>query len=227
LFKKVTLGNIKGLKISRNNPAIHHLLFVDDLSTFGKATPKEASMIQSCLVKYCLWLGQSINNGKYSIRFSKNTNPTTATLILDLLPFSLNNHQSIYLCLPILFGNSKKSAFIGIIDKVKSKVNGWRAKTLSQASRLVLIKSVAAAIPSYVMSTFLLPNSICSQLDKVFKNFLLGFPSSKTRNLSLKSLNSIFTPKILGGLGIRSMKEVNLALISKLGWKLLSGSGSP
>jgi hypothetical protein len=54
---------------------------------------------------------------------------------------------------------------------VKSKVEGWRAKFLSQASRLVLIKSVAAAIPSYAMNTFLLPKSICSNLDKVFKNF--------------------------------------------------------
>jgi hypothetical protein len=124
LFRKEALGNIKGLKISRNNPAIHHLLFVNDLLIFGKATPKEASIFQSCLVKYYLWSGQSINNGKSSIRFSKNTNPSTAALILDLLPYSSNNHQSIYLGLPILFGNSKKSAFIGIIDKVKSKVDG-------------------------------------------------------------------------------------------------------
>jgi hypothetical protein len=88
LFREEALGNIKGLKIPRNNPAIHHLLFVDDLLIFGKATPKEASIIQSCLVKYCLWSGQSINNGKFSIRFSKNTNPSTTALILDLLPYS-------------------------------------------------------------------------------------------------------------------------------------------
>jgi hypothetical protein len=109
---------------------------------------------------------------------------------------------------------------------VKSKVDGWRAKSLSQAGRLVLIKSVAAAIPSYAMSTFLLPKSICSQLDKVFKNFWWGFSSSKTKNLSLKSLELICTPKALGGLGMRSMKDVNLALISKLGWKLLTGLDS-
>ena len=88
---------------------------------------------------------------------------------MDLMPFFSNNHQSIYHGLPILFGNSKKSTFIGIIDKVKSKVDDWRAKTLSQAGRLVLIKSIAAAIPSYVMSTFLLPKSICSQLDRFSK----------------------------------------------------------
>jgi hypothetical protein len=109
---------------------------------------------------------------------------------------------------------------------VKSKVDGWKAKTLSQAGRLVLNKSVAAAIPSYAMSTFLLPKKICSQLDKVFKNLWWGFPPSKTRNLSLKSWNSICTPKALGGLGMRRMKDVNLVLISKLGWKLLTGLDS-
>jgi hypothetical protein len=177
LFREEAVGNLKGLKISRHTSAIHHLLFADDLLIFGKATLKEASSIQSCLTKYYLWSGQSINNGKSSIRFVRNTNPSTITLILDILPYSSNSTKSIYLGLPILFGNSKKSAFQNIIEKVKSKVEGWRAKSLSQAGRLVFIKSAAASIPSYAISTFLLPKSICSQLDKVFKNFLWGFPS--------------------------------------------------
>jgi hypothetical protein len=54
----------------------------------------------------------------------------------------------------------------------------------------------------------------------MFKNFWWGFPSKKTRNLSLKSWDSLCLPKDQGGLGFRKMKEVNLALISKLGWKL-------
>jgi hypothetical protein len=171
LFKEESLGNIKGLKISRNNLAINHLLFADDLLIFGKANLKEASSIKTCLQKYCLWSGQTINNGKSSIRFSKNTNFITAAKILDIIPFSTNSPNSIHLHLPILFGNSKKEAFQSIIDKVSSKVEGWRAKTLSQAGRLTLIKSVAAAIPSNAMSTFLLPLSICRRLDRIFKNF--------------------------------------------------------
>jgi hypothetical protein len=65
-------------------------------------------------------------------------------------------------------GNSKKRAFQGIIDKVLCRIEGWRAKTLSQAGRLVLIKSVAATLPSYAMSSFLLPISCCKELDKAF-----------------------------------------------------------
>ena len=171
LFRKEAIGNLRGLKISKNSLAIHHLFFVDDLLIFGKATPKEANNIHSYLEKYCLWSGQSINSSKSFISFSKNTNPSTITLILNILPDSPNPANSSYLRLSILFDNSKKDAFQNIIDRVNSKMDGWCAKTLSQARRLMLIKFVAVTIPSYTVSTFLLPESIYSQLDKTFKNF--------------------------------------------------------
>jgi hypothetical protein len=125
-----------------------------------------------------------------------------------------------------MIGNSKKVAFQGIMDKVNSKIEGWKAKSLSQAGRLTLIKVVAAAIPSYAMSTFILPANFCQKLDQSFKNFWWGFPSKKTRNLTLKSWGSLCIPKSLGGLGFRKMREVNLALVSKLGWKLHTRSDS-
>jgi hypothetical protein len=162
LFREEAYGHLKGLKIARTTPTIHHHLFADDLLIFGKATHKEATSIHHCLTKYCLWSGQSINNGKSSIKFSNNSHPSTAALILDIMPFSPNYTKSLYLGLPILFGNYKTIAFQNIIEKVKSKVEGWHAKSLFQAGRVVLIKSVAAAISSYAMSTFLLPKSICS-----------------------------------------------------------------
>jgi hypothetical protein len=118
-------------------------------------------------------------------------------------------------------GNSKRGAFQFIFDKVLSRIDGWRAKTLSQAGILVFLKSVAATITSYTMSTFMFPINLCTILDKSLKNFLWGFPPNKTKNLSLKAWDSICLHKDLGGLGIRKMRKVNLALISKLGWKLL------
>ena len=53
LLKEERIGNIKGMKIARNYPAINHLLFADDLLIFGKASLLEASSIKSCLDKYC------------------------------------------------------------------------------------------------------------------------------------------------------------------------------
>jgi hypothetical protein len=69
LFREKAIGNLIGLKISRNSSTIHHLLFANDLLIFGKATPKEAHSIHAYLEKYCLWSGQSINSRKSSISF--------------------------------------------------------------------------------------------------------------------------------------------------------------
>ncbi|GLT53081.1 hypothetical protein SLA2020_263770 [Shorea laevis] len=76
------------------------------------------------------------------------------------------------------------------------------------------------------MSTILLPDLICNSLDKIFKDFWWGFPKDKTRNLSLKSWSSMCIPRALGGLGLRQMKAMNLALITKLGWKFISNQDS-
>jgi hypothetical protein len=108
------------------------------------------------------------------------------------------------------------------LEKVLGKIEGWRAKTLSQAGRSELIKSVAATIPSYAMSSFLLPISLSSSLEQIFKIFWWGFHKDKARNLSLKSWSSICLPKEERGLGFCRMHEFNLSLITNLGWKLLS-----
>jgi len=97
---------------------------------------------------------------------------------------------------------------------------------LSQADKTTLIKTVVSALPSYAMSSFLFLDGLCKQLNRAFKNFWWGFPNDKTRNLSLKSWASLCLPKDQGGLGFRLMKDVNLSLISQLGWKLLSSHNS-
>jgi hypothetical protein len=127
----------------------------------------------------------------------------------------------LHLGLPMFFDRSKQSPFLDILQKVKGKIKGWRFKTLSQAGKSVLLKVVASSIPSYVMSSFLFPNILCNRLDAAFRNFWWGFPVNKTHNLSLKSWKSICLPKDQGGLGFRLMKDINVSLIAKLGWKIL------
>jgi hypothetical protein len=171
MFKEERNGSLKGLRIGINCSPIHHLLFADNLLIFGKASVSKAASIMSCLDKYCRWSGQSINASKSSIHFSKNTNPTTSENISNIIPYPSNTNTSLYLGLPILIGNSKKRAFQGIIDKVLNRIEGWRAKTLSQVGILVLIKYVVAALPSCAISSFLLPNSFCTELIGFSKTF--------------------------------------------------------
>jgi hypothetical protein len=214
-------NSLRGFKISRSNASLNHLLFADDLVIFTSATSSEASPIKTCLDKYSSWSGQSVNFSKSSIIFSKNTDAATRISIGSFLPFALTPASAKHLGLPILFGRSKHDSFVDILDKVNGKIEGWKSKTLSQAGKSVLIKVVASTILSYAMSSFLLSDKFCHKLDIAFKNFWLGFPKDKARNLTLKSWVSLCQPKDNGGLGFRLMKDINLSLIAKLGWKLL------
>jgi hypothetical protein len=221
--KQESIGLLQGIQIAKSCPPINHLLFVDDLIVFVKATSTEAIVISSCLHKYWAWSGQKANHGKSSILFSKNTSSASISSILRIIPFLMKTSAPFYLGLPLLLGTSQKEAFQPLIDKVISKISGWRSKTLSQAARTVLIKSIAATIPTYAMSTFLLPSSLCKTLDRRFKDFFWGFSLDKSRNLCLQSWDSICLPWNQGalGLGLQKMSTTNLSLITKLGWKFL------
>jgi hypothetical protein len=90
MFKEESEGNLKGLQIARNCPAINHLLFADDLLIFGRATNTEAKCIWTCMKNYTRWSGQSINFSKSSVHFSRNTNPNFILSINDILPFKVS-----------------------------------------------------------------------------------------------------------------------------------------
>jgi len=91
----------------------------------------------------------------------------------------------------MFFGKSKQSSFMDILEKMQSKIEGWRSKTLSQGRKSVLLKVVASSIPSYAISSFMFLDILCHRLDTTFKNILWGFPKGKNWNLTLKSWNSL------------------------------------
>lgn len=76
-----------------------------------------------------------------------------------------------YLGLPNVVGRRKKEAFQYLKDKVNARIKGWSTRLLSQGGKEVFIKSILQAIPTYAMSCFLLPNSLCDELEKLFGTF--------------------------------------------------------
>jgi hypothetical protein len=171
LIRQESQDLLEGIKIAQNYSPISQLLFANDLILFAKATSSEVSILKSVLDQYCSWFRQAINTLKSSIHFSKNTTSSVINSISSIFPYKRTLISSKYLRLLLSFGKSKSVAFKDILEKVSGKIEGWHAKILSQVGRTVLIKSVATSIPSYVMSSFLLPISFNSSLDRIFKNF--------------------------------------------------------
>lgn len=86
------------------------------------------------------------------------------------------------------------------------------------AGRTMLIKAVAMAIPLYLMQTYLLPTSLCDKMDGMIQKFWWG-AQDKKRPFCLKAWDAICMHKATSGLGIRRLKDINIAYITKLGWQ--------
>jgi len=111
--------------------------------------------------------------------------------------------------------------FQGVLEKVEQRLAGWKSKCLSLAGRITLIKSTLTAIPAYIMQSTRLPRSLCDDLDKRVRRFLWG-GTELIRKPHLVAWDIVTKEKTCGGLGIRSMRQLNSAFLMKLGWRLHS-----
>lgn len=82
-------------------------------------------------------------------------------------------HES-YLGLPSLVGKSKRNTFAQLKQRVVNKLTGWKEKLLFNVGKEVLIKAVAQAMQSYMMSCFKLLNTLCDELTGMVRKFWWG-----------------------------------------------------
>lgn len=87
-----------------------------------------------------------------------------------------------YLGCPILDRRPRKTDFKKVIDKMHSKVAGWKSKSIAMAGRNTLIYSVNCRIPAHVMQNTMLPKSVHKAIDKVNQNFLRGSTEEHREN---------------------------------------------
>lgn len=76
----------------------------------------------------------------------------------------------------------------------------------------MLIKTIANAVPQYAMSVVLLPSIWCQHIDSMARNFLWG-NCTNDKCFTPASWTTVCKPKGAGGLGIRNIKDINLALL--------------
>ncbi|KAJ1422973.1 hypothetical protein SESBI_12746 [Sesbania bispinosa] len=168
-------------------------------SSSWRMTFQEASMVNLALPtsdhSFCEESGQLVNGDKSKIFFSQNTNLDSAKEISSFLSMDLTEPWQLP-CFPIVNGRITRETYSSVIDKVKQKLAGWKANSLSMAGRITLAQAAVMSIPNYLMQAFVFPTGV--------------------------SWSKICQPKKDGGLGFKSLKMVNEAYVIKLGWRMVN-----
>ncbi|OMO65780.1 reverse transcriptase [Corchorus capsularis] len=184
------------------------------------ATPCQTKIVMVALKEFNLWTGQSVSLAKSKLCASKNTRKMDAKNLSNQTGIPLTSDLGKYLGVPFIHGRVSKKTYWHIVERVQEKFASWKINHLSLAGRTVLIKSAASPVPIYTMQTARLPLSVCDEIAKRSRGFLWG-SSAEKRKIHLVNWEQVCMPKNQAGLGFRASRDVNLALLAKMGWRLM------
>ncbi|XP_048637537.1 uncharacterized protein LOC125609952 [Brassica napus] len=172
------------------------------------------------------WIMRCITSVKYKVLMNGqprgNIVPGRATRqeVKDTLGIHNDGGMGKYLGIPEDISGSKCKLFAFLKDDLMHRVNGWTGRWLSKGGKEVMIKSILLALPTYVMSTFLLPLEICENLASAIAQFWWSSNPPK-RGIHWAKWEKVCLPKEEGGIGFHLIHEFNLALLAKQLWRLV------
>ena len=120
-----------------------------------------------------------MSESKSRVYFSSNIDLDDREALSDILGFPQTECLGKYMGFPIKHKGNNTQDLNFVLDRVKSKLAGWKANLLSMAGRAVLIRASSLVILAYIMQCNLLPGKVLDGIDRVNMNFLWGSTKEK------------------------------------------------
>ena len=126
-------------------------------------------------------LVQQLNHDKTPFFFNRNTPQPIQDDIKNRFGAKIIKQYEKYLGLPSLVGKNKCNTFHQLIERLDNKISGWKEKFLSNAGKEILIKTMAQAVPTYTMSVFKFPNTLCDKMTSMVRKFWWGQTNERNK----------------------------------------------
>ncbi|XP_021992889.1 uncharacterized protein LOC110889633 [Helianthus annuus] len=215
--KACNLGLYEGIRFINHGTVLSHFLYADDVIFVGNWSIDTLKNLRRLLRCFFLASGLRVNLNKSSVIGVNGSNERIQDMAL-LWGCRVGSFPFKHLGLPVGANMNLSKHWQPVIDVFRKRLALWKANTLSFGGRLTLIKSVLSALPTYYFSLYRAPAKVIDQLERLWREFLWGITSEKGK-MSWVAWKSVITPKELGGVGIGSLKDANLAMLAKWWWR--------
>ena len=161
------------------------LQYADDTIFFVEGSREAAERTSALLEMFTDFSGLSLNRTKSTfIAFGMSSEETSQCARILSTPVS--SLPIWYLGLPLVGGRLSSREWQPVVATMERRLGGWRARLLSRGGRLVLLKAVLFAIPTYYMSLFRVPVGVRIRMEAIMRNFFWhGAETDGTRGQAL------------------------------------------
>ncbi|XP_062118492.1 uncharacterized protein LOC133832124 [Humulus lupulus] len=193
-----------------------NLCFANDLILLSKGSKQSIKVLKEVLDGFSNTTRLHINVSKSQIFFG-GVDPKEKVEIIRDLGLAEGTFPLKYLGVP-LRPTKWKAEDCGII-KIKLRLHTWGSRHLSFVGKVQLIHSILLGLQNYWMSTFILPQSVSKEVEKLCTGFLWGMNGNRSR-IHVASWEKVCLPKPYGGLGFREGTKWNQAILAKYIWAI-------
>jgi ribonuclease HI/exonuclease III len=212
-------GSLKGLPLHNIQPAPSHSQFVDDTLLMNSPTVQEATKLNSILSDFSEASGMELNLDKSKLYFF-NTPPPVQRHISRLLGIPRSSLPSNYLGVPLTGAAASHISWDSLLLSISNRLRNWTFRPLNIASRLVLLKSVLQALPTYLFTALAAPKKVIKAIRTLQRNFLWS-GHQPNKKWALVNWDKLCMPKNQGGLGLRDPGKMNQTMGAKIWWRWL------
>jgi hypothetical protein len=202
--------HVKGLLEELVPGGVLSLQYADDTLLFSSCDLTKIRNLKVVLMFFERVSGMRINFNKSDF-IPINLSSEQCHEIAHILNCPIGHFPFRYLGVPIHFDRLKREDLQTVIDTL-IRVAGWRGRLLAYSSRLVLIKTCLASIPIYLLSFIKFPKWAIKLIESQMAHSLWNNTSECHRH-HLASWQHVTMKKEFGGLGVPSLRELNVCLL--------------